>query len=411
MGTTKSCIICNKPRAFRCARCKNASYCSSLCQQGDYPIHKLLCHTFSVFSVTARPSQDHFRAILFPTNHAQPKLIWLHCKDEPETSGEPRFQVPDTMAFLGEYRSGGPIQYNEVLAKQLSNIVYITCRDGFLIDGSGPNKSIAAIAATTPGHHFRHDWRGPIIAYGRVGPDLNSPRCRDIDLNDFRHVADYFVSYGSDLASSTPLFPPGNHEKIKGVVINCLGDQKMFNKPHFEEIELPETDTIFKQYCTSDIAYRIGLPVLTKRCFPHPNWANVKDPELFGHKSPFDNQDATFLHLCCDPKAKPDLSRGTFGWGRTDLQWHNRVGSIIVVRQDGKPILPSHVEALCKYCRYDIRPYLAHSLGFYAPDEPMSKELVLSMICRPTFTVCWRKMREEKAEKGEPCSDKSPYNI
>lgn len=48
------------------------------------------------------------------------------------------------------------------------------------------------------------------------------------------------------------------------------------------------------------------------------------------------------------------------GWGWASQQWQNNVGSTIVVRQDGKPLLPRHVEALCNYCRYEIRPLLAH---------------------------------------------------
>ncbi|KAI3319327.1 hypothetical protein HD806DRAFT_548586 [Xylariaceae sp. AK1471] len=393
-----SCIICNKPNALRCGRCKGASYCSKLCQRADYPIHKLLCASFAGFDITTRPTEEHMRAILFSVDQKKPKLVWLHCK----WRGDGGYR--DATPFLdGDSGCSNPIEYNPVLGRLLPNIVYLAYRDNFLFDGSARNNSIATITGTSPGNH--HDWRGPIIAYGKVGPSPNSAYYRDIDLNDFRHAADYFISYGSDLESYEAPVLQTTLAEIKGVKINCIGDQKMFNKPHFEEIELSTEDTIFTKHDNSDIANRIGLPIFTKRCSPHPLWANAHGSKMY------ENQDATYLHLCCDPKAERDLSRGVLGWGWASKQWQNRVGSIIVVRQDKKPLSPWHVEALCRYCRYDAGAYLEHSWGGYASDEPMSKDLVLSMICRPTFSICWSKMCNEKDEKGEYINVLSPYHV
>jgi len=86
------------------------------------------------------------------------------------------------------------------------------------------------------------------------------------------------------------------------------------------------------------------------------------------------------------------------------------VGSVIVVREDKKPLFPLHVEALCKYCRYEIRPLLAHSIGEYAPEEPIEKDAGLAMICRPTFVICWYKLLDEKHKKGEDTSVPYPYD-
>jgi hypothetical protein len=188
---------------------------------------------------------------------------------------------------------------------------------------------------------------------------------------------------------------------VKGVKINCIGDQKVFNKPHFEAVEVSLTDPIFSSYDTSDIAKRIGLPVFTRRCPPDPKWASNEDNKTFEHQSPFNNQDATFLHLCCDPKADLDSLTGTLGWGWASREWQNSVGSTIVVRQDKKPLSTLHVEALCRYCRYEIRPLLAHSMGEYVPEEPMRKDDVLTMICRPTFVVYWYKLLDESRTKGK----------
>ncbi|KAI0532870.1 hypothetical protein GGR58DRAFT_147389 [Xylaria digitata] len=403
------CIICNKSNALRCQRCKSASYCSKLCQRGDFPIHKLLCAKFSAFDIKERPTEEHVRAILFPVDQRQPKLIWLHCEwKEPEDEYEIRWQSPNAQPYLNSHGHEVPIRYNPVLARRLSNTVCVSYRDTFLIDGSAPNRSIKAITDTVPGYHL--DWRGPIIAYGKVGADFDPEQCRDVDMNDFRHIADYLNSYGSDL-TSIPAVPPANCRKIKGVKINCLGDQKVFSKPHFEEIELVANDIIFREHETSDIAQRIGLPILTKRCFPHPNWANIQDREMFGNSSPYNNQDATFLHLSLDQKAGFHLPHGLLGFGWAPMQWQNNVGTTIVVRQDEKPLLPFQMEVLCSYCRYHARDCLAHTMGEYAPDDPMSKGLALSMICRPTFSIWWYRTWNEKHKKGESCDAPFPYSV
>jgi hypothetical protein len=99
------------------------------------------------------------------------------------------------------------------------------------------------------------------------------------------------------------------------------------------------------------------------------------------------------------------------GWGWASQKWQNSVGSVIVVRQDKKPLSPLHVEALCNYCRYEIRPLLAHSIGEYDPEESISKDTVLAMICWPTFVIYWFKLLDEKCKEGENASAPSPYDV
>ena len=241
------------------------------------------------------------------------------------------------------------------------------------------------------------------MAFGKTEPGLDALANRDLDMADFKHIADYFLSYGH-----RPLLesPPEVTERIKGVRINCLGDVKMMKKPHFEEVEVPGSDSIFSMHSTSDIADRIGIPILTRRCPPDPKWANREDV-MFGGSSPFKNQDATFLHQCCDPKAEFDMVTGSLGWGWCPMQWQNEVGSVIVVRNDKKPLLPMHMEALVRYCRYEIQPLLAHSIGEYHPEVPMKKKDVLRMICRPTFVIYWAKFCMENKDYTTP----SPYLV
>lgn len=126
--------------------------------------------------------------------------------------------------------------------------------------------------------------------------------------------------------------------------------------------------------------------------------------EIFRSEGPFANQDATYLHVSCDLTSDLESSTEAMIWGYASMQWQYSVGSVIVVRQDKKPLLPLHVEALCKYCRYDIRPFFAHSLGEYDEENPMSEEAVLAVISRSTFVIYWYKLLDEKHQEGADVS-------
>jgi hypothetical protein len=197
---------------------------------------------------------------------------------------------------------------------------------------------------------------------------------------------------------------------IQGVRINCALDQEVFAKPQFEAIEVPSNDLIFSEHSTSDIAERIKLPIFTQRCRPSPEWSNGKGSAC--------NQEATFLHLCLDPKSEYNERTGAFGWGWAPEPWIGvlqDVGSVIVVRQDKRPLLPLHAEALCEYCYDHVRPLMEHSKGVYGDAFQLKKEDVLTMICPATFQIFWGKFMTEKKkatkiEYWKNLSFREPYD-
>lgn len=198
---THLCTVCNKCNVRFCNRCKSARYCSTACQHDDWPTHKLLCAIFSRFDASSRPTDEHFQAIFFPVDDRKPRVVWLHCKWL-DYEGS-RFQDPDVDSFLGPDArpTHVPIQYNPVLKRELSDTVYVCYRDTFLVDGSKANNSVAGITATKPGQY--HDWRGPLIAYGKAGLGIDQTACKDLDMTDFRDVVDYFLSYNYKPTSAT----------------------------------------------------------------------------------------------------------------------------------------------------------------------------------------------------------------
>ncbi|KAI5865960.1 hypothetical protein GGS23DRAFT_362464 [Durotheca rogersii] len=401
-----ACIVCNKPDAHFCNRCKSARYCSQQCQQIDWPTHRLLCRAFSDFDVSARPSDECRRALFFPVE-GKMKLVWLHFRvSKYDDEEDPWDRTPDTDPFLGPdcifaYAS---IAYNTVLERSVDNSLGICYRDTFLMDGSKPNKSVAAITATKPGELY--EWRGPMLAYTEYKPSVDHVYPGDFSMRDFRNVTDFFLTYRANLEK--PVLPSG--ETVKGVRVNCLGDRKMLKRPQFEAVDVPVTNAIFLDHDVSEITKRIGIPIFTWQCRPHPKWAYDESNKMFEHESPYNNQLATFLHLSCNPNSPFNFNHGTMGWGFPSMKWQNDVGSAVIVRQDRKPLHPAHAEALCKYCMLEVAPMFRHSNGEFAPEEPMAKKDVLAMITRPLFAIYWNKLQEEKYQNGDHTSVPSPYD-
>ncbi|KAF3184137.1 hypothetical protein TWF751_000134 [Orbilia oligospora] len=186
---------------------------------------------------------------------------------------------------------------------------------------------------------------------------------------------------------------------VKGVRVNCIGDIEKCYRPKYEPVEIPLNDPIFSKniHSSSDITARLGIPLFTRQCPQNPIWADSKESSSgLGFAS---NQEAAFLHLSCNPNEAFDPAGGTFGFGWAPQKWQYTPGSFIAVRQDKKPLDPVHMEALCSYCIDHAQPLFGHNFGEYTPDEPLSKQAVLSMICRPTFSIYWYKRFTEELER------------
>ncbi|KAI0505359.1 hypothetical protein F5B22DRAFT_628302 [Xylaria bambusicola] len=149
-----ACLICNKPDAKPCSRCKSALYCSEPCQRADYPVHKLLCASFSS-DLANRPTKNSIRAILFPVSSVKPKMIWLEIMQH----GDWKYWVPqylpnDPIESLDSTpKTNVEIDYDFILKRRLSDVVCLAYRDNMLMmPGTCElNNSITSITATRPG--------------------------------------------------------------------------------------------------------------------------------------------------------------------------------------------------------------------------------------------------------------------
>lgn len=82
----KLCTMCDEPSKLHCTGCSQVKYCPKICQQSDWPFHKLLCKASRRFSGPTRPPGGHnifggsanfFRAILFPHDKQKPEWVWV----------------------------------------------------------------------------------------------------------------------------------------------------------------------------------------------------------------------------------------------------------------------------------------------------------------------------------------------
>lgn len=385
------CAACDTAATKLCGECGSVRYCSIDCQKTDWSTHKLLCKSYSSFDATSRPSNEHYKAILFPIDSAKPQVVWIHAplRGGGLFEGHP-YQAPEIAPFLGEDSMpwSMAVQYNGVLQRRFSNTIMIGYRETFLVDGSKRNRSIERIHSTKPGQY--HDWRGPIIVYSMAGVAKDPVACRDVNMYDFRNATDFFLTYNS--VSVNESLAPGP-DGVVGIRINCEGDQKMCNRPKFEKVEIPRDHPIFFNHDTSDVAERIGLPIYSRTYQPNPIWSEHGGSE-------FVNEHASMLHLCLDPKAKFNMHTGVMGFGWIHRKWMNSVGSVLVVRQDKKPLSILDVEALSKYCIEDVQPLFAHYNGEYAESDPLTSDAILGMICRPIFANKWRQLHEASIKAG-----------
>ena len=384
---TSTCTICDSTCTKACAQCHATRYCSTECQQTDWPSHRLLCSQYSTH--TDRPDPCYKRAILFLPGELKPKFIWVECN----SYGVPgyTYESPQVQQHLGGKLGSYDalpdyirIRHNTLRDRNLSNTLEVICRDSFLIDGSSVNSSV--VKATQGA--MRHSWKGPILAMKKQGLSIDPPVYLDVDMQDYRDVVDYFISYGT--SESVGHEDVGgwdrNHDwkgkMTRGVKINCEGDQKYCGTARFTAVDVPAGHPVFSN-AIAPISKLVGMPIHTWQCPPDKTW---KD------KAVYTNVPATFLHL------NTDESSGD-GWGWAPMKWQNNVGSVLVVRSDGRDVSAQQVEALCHFCQFKMQPLFENATG--GGLVHMSRAEVMGYLTPEGFRDYFAEMRVRKMEEGE----------
>ena len=381
---TSTCTICDSPNTKSCARCHSARYCSPECQQTDWSSHSLLCSQYSAH--TDRPDPSYKRAILFPPNEVKPKFIWVQCTTE-ENDEVPGFTYEFEMGQVREHLGGNlgqyrafpeykPIQRNALRDRNLPNTLEVICRETFGIDGSSVNRSVIKATGVQPGHV----WRGPILAMKKRGLGIDPRFFLDIDTHDYRDVVDYFISYGADRRQD---YRTG---KVRGVKINCKGDQIFCDATVFAAVDVPAAHPVFYEPI-APISRLVGMPLHTRKCPPNNLWKDRHHDS----QNPYENVPATFLHR------NSDESSGNW-WGWAPMRWRDNVGSVLVVRSNGQDVTVQQVEALCHFCQFKMQPLFENALG--GGLVQMSRAEVMGHLTPEGFRDYFAEMRARKVAEG-----------
>ncbi|PVH80707.1 hypothetical protein DL98DRAFT_588293 [Cadophora sp. DSE1049] len=107
------CVLCGASASVhRCSTCKPFTlYCSSNCQNSDWPVHKLLCDDLALLKLKPRLTASSKIGILFPPapefadlTSRSPQLIWIDC---PQLRHDNKiFEMPEIKPYLGAGSSG-----------------------------------------------------------------------------------------------------------------------------------------------------------------------------------------------------------------------------------------------------------------------------------------------------------------
>ncbi len=346
------CVICGTTPGKPDTRCGSCNYCSKKCQEADWPSHKLLCKEY--FQQNHRPNTMHRRAILFQQDQRRPSLIWVECENEHE-EGIGLWEKPKVVLLLGEdnpFIDRRLVQKNVRRDKSLSHTIEIMFRDTFLIDGSRPNRSIeAAIGASGS---LTHLWRGPGLVMHKRGLG-NDPRYYgDINMEDYRHVLDYFISYADDSVRE-PEKAFRSHNTVMGVKVTCFGEQKLHGSDPFIPVEVPNAHPTRIQFYEegeiSAISAMVNLPVRAWR-IPY-DWEHL--PHWPFNEAPTNNGTA------CKLFQEPDIEKPNWGWA--PHRWQSDLGNVLLVSANGGDLSVEEAKLLCRFCEKKLQPLFEDALG------------------------------------------------
>ncbi|CAD6572348.1 MAG: hypothetical protein ASARMPREDX12_005125 [Alectoria sarmentosa] len=122
---------------------------------------------------------------------------------------------------------------------------------------------------------------------------------------------------------------------VKGVRVSCHGDISVLGADKFIPVDVSISDPVWTADKSVSSAM-VGVPVRVRRFPAHPAWKDDRQSDVYS------NQEITLLFRAMDPEQQDDFSLAP-------MSWQNTVGSVLVVRDDGKDMTPQQVEALCYY--------------------------------------------------------------
>ncbi|RSL76916.1 hypothetical protein CEP52_017758, partial [Fusarium oligoseptatum] len=335
------CTICGSPNARRCAVCLSAAYCSLECQQTDWRTHRLLCRKFAAcaqHNFAARPSPNHYLAILFPMTEKRPSLVWVDSKKDEYEVRDYFHPVLNHLLHI----PGNDYIIGRGLRQVGANVLHVPPRN--IITNQAIHGTIPTLIGDTWGEFI---WKGPVVAVMGAGSDFEPRHSTDITLTAYRDAIDYLGYYVDTVGSM--IDEPGRHHHLSkrvladrtskaiGVRINCRRDQANRHEPQMVEVVVPKTHPLFNLEGDDpcDIPSLFGLELVAK--------AYGGNPRSEDNGPPSDDLKNPLAELLLTTTS---VKNGE--WVRLpSYRRHLCLGSILFVRRSKRDLQLKDVDALC----------------------------------------------------------------
>lgn len=318
------CAMCRLPGSLACAGCNSIKYSSKACQKGDWLVHKLVCKTFKDFLIT-RPTSEHDSAIYFPADEDSPRFVWLKygtCEQH-----VPYKELQSLGISLRWIKQSDQIEvsHNAAQNEHIQPHHIVVQRLKFEQMRSTPsyeeNEALGKIDQRLAGL-----FPGPILVWARPCHDEGAGETANRDLGpiDFRHAVDELRYVSFDMSEKQNTINEITRSGLLSVRVNCDVDSRFLRRSTLEYIYESASAANLESDIPTPVADAIGFPLVVRQMPPALVWRERKRGTL----QHMDNTNARMF----DP---PEQSTTT--------------GSLMVTRQDGKPLHPVHLSAIFGY--------------------------------------------------------------
>ena len=165
------------------------------CSDADGHVHDLLCDDFAALTLATKPSEGHILGIFFPADEVYPELVWIACRWKTVSHSEGDFQevqVPDIEPWVKEGGLEKRVGFSYILNRRLPGMLAVAYNSKEHAE-SQPSKCINMASVSDLSRQDK--WRGNFLAHGlKVIGRNEATCCRDLDMNDFRHIVNWFLT-------------------------------------------------------------------------------------------------------------------------------------------------------------------------------------------------------------------------
>jgi hypothetical protein len=294
------------------------------------------------------------------TETYKPHLCWLNTKDaQPgyvEADLDKALCIPGQEGYIG--RTVRTVRGNCMRGRpRFLDLLNIWFLDEFTTEDLPVNECLhGSYNAVCPNGLGEKFWKGPVYVHLSAINISDTRRMKDITLTAYRDAVD-FLAYFRDGVGSLIEWPEYESDssqlvmkdltgKVKGVRINCLGDQAGDLAREFVQVDVPRTHPVFLEgYDPLEIALNFDERWVVDR------YNGYKDTSA----EEAQNTSGRNLQLSISERMLESK-----GWGKVP---ENRVGyttgSLLVVDRFRKDIDVSKVRAACQLVKEQVIPLLA----------------------------------------------------